>query len=275
MPIDTATPWHKASFDQFLVELLPQLLAERLPLGGYRVEPEGPYTCRVTITLATAGGELPLVYSGFPQPDEQGIFDIDGGRRVVIPLASTEELDVAEVRCAGEQLYDYIAARLGQAPAQLPWDEALARAWLPLDSWARDFLTPAEGDRGVTVSIAEWLDPANGLATWLDQTNWLAVRTHLRRIAVSERQRLFTPGQLGRVCPFEVPEGPNLGYIFTIAVGAAIRDGRLVVLDERPAATLGLSASMMPFLEHNDLPRLLMGANMRRQWLTPPDPEPA
>jgi len=172
---------------------------------------------------------------------------------------------VAEVRCAGEQLYDYIIERLGQAPARLPWDEALARAWLPLDTWAREFLTPAEGDSAAHISSAQWLD----------QTNWLAIRTHLRRIAVPQRQRLFTPGQIGRICPFEIPEGPNMGYIYTIAAGAAIRDGRLVVLDERPAATLGLSASMIPFLEHNDVPRLLMGANMRRQWLPPPDPEPA
>ncbi|HEX9371264.1 MAG TPA: hypothetical protein VF897_09665, partial [Roseiflexaceae bacterium] len=66
-----------------------------------------------------------------------------------------------------------------------------------------------------------------------------------------------------------------MGRIFTIATGATIRDRRLVVLDDRPIATLGLSASMVPFLEHNDVPRLLMGANMLRQWLIPPDPEPA
>jgi RNA polymerase Rpb2, domain 6/RNA polymerase Rpb1, domain 2/RNA polymerase Rpb2, domain 3 len=266
MPIDMTTPWHKASFDQFLGEGLPRLLAERLPLAGYRVEPEGTYTCRVTVIIATGGGELPLLYSGFPQPDAQGIFEIDGGQRIVIPLASTEELDMADVRCAGEQLYDYIAERLGQAPAQLPWDEALARAWLPLDAWARDFLTPDN---------AEYASNIKRLASWPDQTNWLALRTHLRRLVVRERQRLFTPGQLGRTCPFEVPEGPNMGHIFTIAAGAAIRDRRLVVLDDRPAATLGLSASMIPFLEHNEPPRLLMGANMLRQWLPPPDPEPA
>jgi hypothetical protein len=265
MPIDIATPWHKESFDRFLDEGLPRLLAERLPLAGYRVEPEGTYTCRVSVTLATGDGELPLVYSGFPQPDQQGVFEIDGGRRIVIPLASTEELDVADVCCAGEQLYDYIAERLGQAPAHLPWDAALARVWLPLDAWARDFLTPAEGDFSAQVSRAQWPD----------QTNWLALRTNLRRLVVRERQRLFTPGQLGRTCPFEVPEGPNMGRIFTIAAGAAIRDGRLVVLDDRPEATLGPSASMIPFLEHDEPPRLLMGANMLRQWLPPPDPEPA
>jgi RNA polymerase Rpb2, domain 6/RNA polymerase Rpb1, domain 2/RNA polymerase Rpb2, domain 3 len=265
MPIDTTTPWHKESFDRFLDEGLPSLLAERLPLAGYRVEPEGTYTCRVTVTIATESGELPLVYSGYPQPDEQGIFEIDGGRRIVIPLASSEELDLAEVRCAGEQLYDYVAERLGHAPAHLPWDQALARAWLPLDVWARDFLTPVEGDFSAQVSRAQWLD----------QTNWLAVHTNLRRLVVRERQRLFTPGQLGRTCPFEVPEGPNMGRILTIATGAAIRERQLVVLEERPAATLGLSASMIPFLEHNNPERLLMGANMLRQWLPPPDPEPA
>ena len=56
MPIDTATPWHKASFDHLLGERLPGLLAERLPLAGYRVEPAGPYTCRLTVTIATDAG---------------------------------------------------------------------------------------------------------------------------------------------------------------------------------------------------------------------------
>ena len=32
---------------------------------------------------------------------------------------------------------------------------------------------------------------------------------------------------------------------------------------------------MAPLLEHNDLNRQLMGVNMMRQWLVPPDPEPA
>ena len=134
-----------------------------------------------------------------------------------MPLATTEELDVAEIDCAGEQLYDYIAERLGHAPAHLPWDEALARAWLPLDGWAREFLTPVEDDFSAQISNAQWLD----------QTNWLAIHTHLRRLVVRDPQRLFTPGQLGRTCPFEVPEGPNLGRIFTIAVGAGIREYKI------------------------------------------------
>ncbi|MEO7909659.1 MAG: hypothetical protein ABIV47_08430, partial [Roseiflexaceae bacterium] len=265
MPIDATTPWHKDSFDRLLGESLPRLLAECVPLAGYRVEPEDAYTCRITITIAVGSNEIALVYAGFPQPDQQGIFVIDGGRRIVIPLADTEALDLAEVSCAGEQLYAYMAERLGHAPAHLRWDEALARAWLPLDTWARDFLTPVEGDFSSQISNTQWLD----------QTNWLAIHTHLRRLVVRAPQRLFAPGQLGRCCPFEVPEGPNMGRIFTIASGATIRERRLVVLDDQPAATLGLSASMIPFLEHNDVPRLLMGANMLRQWLPPPDPEPA
>ena len=33
--------WHKESYDRFLNEQLPQLLAERLPLAGYQVEQTG------------------------------------------------------------------------------------------------------------------------------------------------------------------------------------------------------------------------------------------
>ena len=46
-------------------------------------------------------------------------------------------------------------------------------------------------------------------------------------------------------------------------------------MDESPEATLGLSAVLIPFLEHNDPPRILMGANMMRQWLSPSAPETA
>ncbi len=260
MTIDVSTPWHKASYDTFLNERLPALLGERLPLLGYSVESTGVYTCRVTVTLGSTDDALDVAFD-LPQPDERGIFEIGGQRRVVIPTASRPELDQAEIRCAGEQLYDVVAARLGHAPADLPWNSALARAWLPLDTWVAEFMAGTEG-RFVTVQ------PVDG-------TNWFAHYTHLRRLLVPEAHDVIAPGQLGYVCPFEVPEGSNMGHVFTIAVGATVRDGRLVIVDERPEATLGLSASMIPLLEHDDPNRILMGANMLRQWIVQGMPEPA
>jgi len=105
--------------------------------------------------------------------------------------------------------------------------------------------------------------------------NWLTRRTALRRLVIPYRQHLITASQLGRTCPFETPEGTNIGKVLSIAVGAEIRDGRLVIFDDRPEAALGLSASMIPFLENDDANRVLSGANMMRQWIAPPDPEPA
>jgi hypothetical protein len=248
-------PWHRASFDRLVQDRLPELLAKRLPLAGYHVESTGRYTCRIEVTLASAVGEVQLTFADLPQPDEDGMFDIKGELRTVVPTASNEELDTATFRCVGEQLYEVIEARLGQAPPDLPWDADLARAWLPLDAWIEQFMRDT--------------------AQHLDTANWLSRLTHLRRMRTLESKQAVAPGQAGRVCPFEMPEGPNLGRIFTIAVGAEIRNERLVVVDERPEATLGLSSSMIPFLENSDPNRLLMGANMLRQALVPPDPEPA
>jgi hypothetical protein len=254
-----ATPWHAESFNRFLNELLPRLLAERLPLSSYRVTPEDEQRARLNLTIA---GRVELAFT-LPRPDERGVFLLDGRQIVVFPLASNEELDT--VRCVGEQLYDMVAERLGHAPAHLEWDEPIARSWLPLERWAREFLTPQPNDFGALHATAQELD----------RTNWLATATHLRRIVVLQPKKLFAAGQIGRVCPIEVPEGPNIGRIFTIARGAAIEGERLVILDERPTATLGLSAASIPLLEHDEYARLLMGANMMRQWLPPPDPEPA
>lgn len=251
--------WHKESFKRFMQEHLPQLLAARLPLAGYQYEPTGDYTCRVAITLATRPGEqeLEVEYTELPQPDDEGVFLINGRRRVVVPTAAHSELDVAQINCVGEMLYDLVIERLGQAPPDLPWDAALVRAWLPLDRWIGEFMHTSR------------------YAQELDETNQLSYHTHLRRLIVLNQTALTTPSQFGRVCPLEMPEGPNLGHIFTIALGAAIRDGRLVIDDERPEAGLGLSASLIPCLEHDDPNRLLMGANMQRQWLPYAEPEPA
>ena len=202
-----------------------------------------------------ASGDVQLTFADLPQPDEDGVFDIKGEPRTVVPTASNEELDTATFRCVGEQLYEVIEARLGQAPPDLPWDAELARAWLPLDTWFEQFMRDT--------------------AQHLDTTNWLSRLTYLRRMITLESKQVAAPGQAGRVCPFEQPDFPSFGRIFTIAMGAEIRDEKLVVVDERPEATLGPSASMIPFLENSDPNRLLMGANTQRWVMVPPDPEPA
>ncbi len=256
MSVNVATPWHKRSYDRLLQEQLPKLLSKRLPLVSYAALPSGPYSCEIYLALTSGrNGEVEVTYSGIPQPDEEGQFELEGDPYVVVPTASHEVLDEAEIRCVGEQLYAYLEARLGQAPADLTWDAALAQAWLPLDTWVGAFLAET--------------------AQRLDSTNWVSRHTHLRRLLVLQHERVIAPGQVRLVCPFECPEGPNMGRVFTVAVGAEIRDGRLVAVDERPEARLGISASLIPLLEHDDPNRILMGANMLRQAIVPPDPEAA
>jgi len=255
-----AVPWHRQSYDRFLEEQLPELIAERLPLQAYCITPSGPHACTIAITLANAAGTVSFEIEDVPQPDESGLFELDGRKIVVVPVASCEELDKAEVRCAGDHLYDFIEPRLGEAPPDLQWDEATARPWLPLAEWVREFLQHGE------------------CAQQLDDLNWLSRCTHLRRIVIDVprgEQKIGVPGQLGRVCPIETPEGTNIGRVLTIARGAEIREGRIVIVDDSPESKLGVCASMIPLIQHNDTNRALMGANMMRQWLVLENPEPA
>ncbi len=255
--IHTDSPWHRQSFDKFVSESLPRLLAQRLPLTDYSVISQDTHTCRVRVSVNRVAVDYDVL-----QPDHNGVFD---GCRVVVPTASSEKLDRAEIKSVGEQLYDYVEERLGTASHGLPWDEQLVRAWLPLDTWIREVVTSGAGETYVRWATGQWLDRTNGVA----------VRTHLRRIMARNIERVVDPSQFGRVCPFETPEGPNIGHILTLAIGATIRDGRIEIVDDSPKAALGLSASMVPFLEHNDPNRQLFGVNMIRQWLIPADPEPA
>ena len=258
-----SAPWHRASFDRFITERLPELLAQRLPLAGYQAAP-GETTVDITVTVAEQAGDVAMTYT-IPQPTHDGLFTQFEHPRLVIPTASSEDLATAEIRCVGEQLYDYIAAKLGEAPGGLHWDTHLLRQWLPLEDWVQSFLQTSE----------QRIDQGNPLVQWLDRTNMTASITHLRRLFIPSATHAFPATQLGRICPFEAPEGPNLARIRSIALGAEIRDGRLIISDESPIGTLGFTASMAPLLEHNDPARQKMGVNMMRQWLMPENPEPA
>src|SRR5258708_4192916 len=130
-----SAPWHKASFDHFLNERLPQLLAERVPLIGYTVTATDEYTCGIKLTLASAAGDVTVDYADLPQPDQEGIFQFKGKRLVVVPYATHDDLEQAEIFCVGEQLEAHLRKRLGKAPDDLSWDAALAKAWLPLGLW--------------------------------------------------------------------------------------------------------------------------------------------
>jgi len=248
-------PWHKISFDHFLDERLPELLASRLPLAGYSARPEGETTCQVVVDIQVNSHILSVAYPNLPVAGPDGLFLLDERPVIVVPIAADEDLSQSVIHCAGEQLYDYIAFRMGHAPAEIDWDETVARAFLPLDAWFDAFLRET--------------------GQLFDTTNWHSRQTHLRRILVGNRKQYVHPSQQGRVDPFEVPEGPNIGRVFTVAMGAEIRDGKLIILDPSPEAALGPNAACIPLLEHDDANRLLMGDNMMRQGLIPPDPEPA
>jgi hypothetical protein len=249
-----SAPWHKASFDRFLSKRLPQLLYERLPMLMYAVELAGENLVRLQVSIQTNGPALTVDYGTFPTPAESGIITIDGAPYTVVPTASQEELDRATIQCVGEQLYDYIAGRLSQALAGLVWDESLVRTLLPLDAWFEEFFRQK--------------------AQPLDVTNWHARTTHLRRLLIPSRKQVYAEGQHGRVDPFETPEGPNIGKVFTIALGAAIEGEQLVIKESGPLGALGHNSILIPFLEHGDANRLLMAVNMMRQAIPPEEPEP-
>ena len=257
MSLSVKAPWHKISWDAFVQKGLPELLADRVSLAGYQVVSKDEYTCE--LHLAVQNGQK-VVYRNIPQPDEWGRFKVDGFFRTVVPAPTDVDLARAEIRCVGEQLRDYIAERLGNMPELL--GDAV-ETWLPLGDWIHTFFTE---------------EPTS---QYLQATNLQDMYVHLRRVTlipiIGEAdegvENYYHPSHDGRVCPYCTPEGPNLARILEVAQGATIRDGKLVIEDDAPEKRLGIGASVVPFLEHNDTNRVLMGVNMMRQWIGAPGPD--
>ncbi len=266
MTLNLDVPWHRESFDLFVQQRLPRLLGKRLPLADYQVEQQDSYTFSIKLSLGLGDASIEVEYRDLPRPDRDGLFHIEGNYRVVVPYPDRRELAQARILCVGEQLYDFINQKLKAAPEQLAWDGDLVRNWLPLDAWLRDF------------HLEE-------TSQYLQATNWLDRYTHLRRLTLIpvvepfDDQDVFPDSQYGLVCPYCTPEGPNIGRVLEVARGARIRDGKLKRIAgsaepaevKAPDSILGFSASMVPFLEHDDTNRALMGINMMRQWTSAAD----
>ena len=261
MAMDVTAPWHKISWDGFLQEGLPSLLADSMALDGYRVESVDTYTCRLHLSVKGANGAVDIVYEDIPQCDELGRFRIDGHTRVVVVRPTQIDLEKADMLCAGEQALEFLASQMGSLPDGIDGSDALATC-LPLSEWIHEFF--------VTEPTSQYLQ----------MTNHVDMHTHLRRVtlytllgeAVDDKY-VVHPSQEGRVDLFATPEGPNIGRIFEVTLGATIRDGKLIVVDDAPEKQLGSNASMVPFIEHNDTNRSLMGMNMVRQWVGVPEPD--
>ena len=257
MSLSVKAPWHKISWDAFIQKGLPELLSDRVSLAGYRVVSVDEYTCE--LHLAIQGGQG-IVYNNIPQPDEWGRFKVDGFFRTVVPAPTDVDLAHAEIRCVGEQLRDYLAERLENMP-ELQGDAV--ETWLALGDWIHAFFVE---------------EPTS---QYLQATNLQDMSVHLRRVTlipiIGEAdegvENYYHPSHDGRVCPYCTPEGPNLARILEVAQGATIRDGKLVIEDDAPEKRLGIGASVVPFLEHNDTNRVLMGVNMMRQWIGAPSPD--
>jgi len=251
--MDTSENIHVRSFRDFISRRLPEALAAVIPLMDYQADWTGEGKGRVTFCVGDNGVRLTFDDLPFPRPD--GTF-AHGSGRVVVMAADSNDLEQATIKAVGEQLMDAIGPRLVAPPAGTELDEAVLRAWFPLDKWLRDFIL--EG---------------NATAQWLDDTNPIAAQTHLRRLLVTGPDVSFHPSQIGRACPFETPEGPNIGRPLTLALGADVRDGRIVPAEDEEGA-LGLSASLIPLLCHNHPTRQLMGVNMIRQMVPADKAEP-
>ena len=271
MALDLTVPWHRESWNRFIDEYLPDLIEKQMPLSAYRVETQDTYTFSLKLAFDFAEGESQVEYRDLPQPDANGIFRIGGDYRVVVPYPAERDLAQAEIYCVGEQLLHFFQERLSHPPAHLKWDAEMVHVCLPVASWMMEFHS------GMT-------------SQYLQINNWLDRYTHMRRITLvpiepepldpgpadvraADRWNVFPREQLGWVCPYAQPEGPNIGRILEVARGVQIHGGKLTRVDDSPLGCLGFSASMVPFLEHDDTNRALMGVNMMRQWLAASDPD--
>ena len=65
---------------------------------------------------------------------------------------------LAEIKCVGEQLHDFIAERLGSTPPDLSWDASLVKSWFSLEHVGSRIFRESTLSFSRDVESFNWLD---------------------------------------------------------------------------------------------------------------------
>ena len=79
-----------------------------------------------------------------------------------------------------------------------------------------------------------------------------------------------------RICPVVTPQGQKIGMRLSLARRSSVDPGKKSLLapdHPEPGDSLSDAASLIPFIEHDDVSRALMGANMMKQALPLEQPD--
>lgn len=114
----------------------------------------------------------------------------------------------------------------------------------------------------------QWIEPVNpvDLAALLTQVRRYPLpHNALENLSAPYRQN--HPSFRGRICSVQSPESELVGLSLHLARGAKVDwDGRIIPAPEdQPHEELGFGANLVPFYEHNDGARCMMGAKNLRQ----------
>ncbi|PSR05826.1 MAG: DNA-directed RNA polymerase subunit beta, partial [Bacteroidetes bacterium SW_10_40_5] len=204
-----------------------------------------------------------------------------------------DHLSNRRVRTVGEQLYNQFGVGLNR----------MARTIRErMNVRDNEVFTPTDLINSRTLSsVINSFFGTNQLSQFMDQNNPLAEMTHKKRLSalgpggLSRERAGFEVRDVhythyGRLCTIETPEGPNIGLISSMSQANAplnedgsfqndrvmARSGGDFIITEKenidymdvsPNQIVSIAASLIPFLEHNDANRALMGSNMQRQAL--------
>jgi len=220
-----------------------------------------------------------------------------------------DHLGNRRVRCVGElaenqyrtglaRIEKAVKERLGQAEQEplMPHDLINSK---PISAALKEFFGASQ--------LSQFMDQTNPLSEITHKRRVSALGPGgLTRERAGFEVRDVHVTHYGRVCPIETPEGPNIGLINSLALYARLNEygfietpyrqvvegnelvsarekgesilvgaERVQYMDVSPAQIVSVAASLVPFLEHDDANRALMGANMQRQAVPVLRPEKA
>ena len=256
--------------------------------------------------------DLSIFLGHIPYPDENGEFVLRGNRyympMILCPEPRLEEflnfLITGERKDSKKRSKDQAEQKVNERYTDglhvLLLDELLKHRIRRCLDWRIQTLIKRGWDGDLTEFrrfLRQWLQKGQFsiLHKHIYQHGKLVNRDHpLSRISQRHEMCFYYPGivhpeanrefelrdvddnDLYRICPVQTPQGHKIGLRLYLARRATIdlKSRHVIAPDNpQPADSLGNGASLIPFIENDDVSRALMGTNMMQQSLPLANPE--
>ncbi|MBF0226314.1 MAG: hypothetical protein HQK76_12740 [Desulfobacterales bacterium] len=238
------------------------------------IELNGTYSAKVLLDVKLINGEIEqyftfIVFGSFPIFTERGTFFINGLERIpiiqLLPIKNEKNYPLDLIKRQALLIHHQIELIISRIMSDL---KRIITSSNDIEFCLKNFSHVVQ--KNINDLFKSELCPLNSATNPLLEVSLKRELTCLGPGVIKDKQGGFKNRGIhssykGLICPAETPESENIGYTTHLALYSKINSDSKKLESSDKNQIIGVASCLIPFIQHNDNNRVMMGAKNMKQ----------